>query len=60
MIIKIQNPRGYWVTIETLNCKKDMDATYCRVHALMELERTIAVEISKSDNPWKYFTIIHD
>lgn len=45
--------------METLNCKKDMDATMQRVHAHLELERALAVEISKSDNPWKYFTIIH-
>lgn len=47
-------PRGYQVTIENLNLKKDYIPGMFRLHTTLELERNLANEISNSPNPWIY------
>jgi hypothetical protein len=45
---RLTQPRGFQVTIENLNLKKDYVAGMFRLHTQLELEKNLAYEIAKS------------
>ena len=54
IVQRMMQPRGFHVTIENLNLKRDYLSGMFRVHATLELDKLLAQEISKSQNPWIY------